>query len=104
VRKLVGEVRELALNLGRQGVTAEELARAKAQCLTGVHEWQSNNEFWISQVLADAQEHPWRLEIIRNVERELNSATTAAIDQLAARYLTEKDLFQFTVKPEYHRP
>jgi hypothetical protein len=55
-------------------------------------------------VLADAQEHPWRLEIARSYEADFNAATAAEIDALAARFLTEKNLFQFTIKPEYHRP
>ena len=103
-QKLTGEIRDVAGNLGKQGVTAEELARARAQCLAAVHQWQTDNGYWVSSVLADAQEHPWRLEIARSYESEFNAATVAEIDALAARFLTEKNLFQFTIKPEYHRP
>jgi len=59
--------------------------------------------YWVSSVLADAQEHPWRLEIARSYKSEFNAATVAEIDALAP-VLTEKNLFQFTIKPEYHRP
>jgi zinc protease len=103
-QKLTGEIRDVAGNLGKQGVTAEELARARAQCLAAVHQWQTDNGYWVSSVLADAQEHPWRLEIARSYESEFNAATVTEIDALAARFLTEKNLFQFTIKPEYHRP
>jgi zinc protease len=103
-QKLTQEIRDLAVNLGRQGVTAEELARAKAQFLARVHQWKTDNDFWVSSVLADAQEHPWQLENVRAVESEYGSATKEQIDALAARFLTEKNLFQFTIKPEYHRP
>jgi zinc protease len=102
--KLGGVICELALGLGKQGVTAEELARAKALILAEVRRQQSDNGYWISSVLADAQEHPWRMEIARNLESGFNSATVAEIDALAARFLTDKNLFQFTIKPEYHRP
>ena len=85
-------------------MTAEELARVKAMVRADVRGWQSDNGFWISGVLADAQEHPWRLEKARNFERECSSATAAEINALAGRFLTEKNLFQFTIKPEYHRP
>jgi hypothetical protein len=80
------------------------VARVRAQCLAGVRQWQTDNGYWVSSVLADAQEHPWRLEIARSYEADFNAATAAEIDALAARFLTEKNLFQFTIKPEYHRP
>jgi zinc protease len=104
VRKLGGAVRELALNLGKRGVTAEELARAKTQYLAEIHRWQRDNGYWISSVLADAQEHPWRLQIARSIAQDFDAATVAEVDALAAKFLTEKNLFQFTIKPEYHRP
>jgi len=102
--RLGGEIRALALMLGKQGVTVEELARVKTVFLADVHSWQRDNGYWISSVLADAQEHPWRLEQARSFEHEVNSATVEEIDVLAARFLTGKNLFQFTIKPEYHRP
>jgi zinc protease len=104
VRKLGGAVRELALTLGKQGVTAEELTRAKTQYLAEVLRWQRDNGYWISSVLADAQEHPWRLQIARSIAQDFDAATVAEVDALAAKFLTEMNLFQFAIKPEYHRP
>ena len=104
VKKLTGVVAEVALALGKQGVTAEELARAKAVCLADAHRWQRDNGYWISGVLADAQEHPWRLETARALEHEFATATVEEINGLATRFLTEKNLFQFTITPEYQRP
>jgi zinc protease len=104
VRELGAEICTLALNLGKQGVTPEELERIKTVFLADVHGRQRDNGYWISCVLADAQERPWRLERARNFERECTSVTAAEINALAVRFLTAKNLFQFTIKPEYHRP
>lgn len=104
VGKLSRETIALALNLGKQGVTLEELAWVKTNFLADVHGQQRDNSYWVSSVLADAQEHPWRLEQARNFEHEVNSATVPELNTLAARYLTANNLFQFTIRPEYQRP
>ena len=49
------------------------VARVRAQCLAGVRQWQTDNGYWVSSVLADAQEHPWRLEIARSYEADFNA-------------------------------
>jgi zinc protease len=99
-----GEVRKVALNLGQQGASVEEFSRAKAQLLPAVQQWQRNEDYWLTTVLADAQEHPWRLDDARQIVRESEAATLTEINSLAAKYLTEENLFQFTIRPEYRRP
>ena len=104
IKKMQTQVRELALQFGAQGASAEELRRAKALALADVHRFRQDNAYWMSAVLADTQEHPWRLEVARNLEQAYDSVTTGEINALAARFLTANNLFQFTIKPEYQRP
>ena len=102
-KKVGGLVRTLALSLGTQGATADELARVKAVSIADVRRFPQSNDYW-SSTLSDAQQHPWRLENARTIEGNYTSATLEEINGFAAKFLAEKNLFQFTLKPDYRKP
>jgi len=103
VRKIGDLMKNLALKISREGVTADELARVRAVAIADVRRFKQNNDYWFS-VLSDSQQHPWRLENARSIEQDYASATAGEISALAAKFLTEKNLCQFTIKPEYQKP
>jgi zinc protease len=101
--KLGALLRQVVGDLGRQGITEDELAGAKAVYLAETHRWQRENAYWLNGVLADAQEHPWRLENARHLARNSADASVNDVNALARQYLTDQNLFQFTIQPKYHR-
>jgi zinc protease len=97
-KKVMDQVRDLAVVLAQKGVTEEELQRAKAQAAAGTRQQLRENGYWL-EILADAQERPWRIAAARTLENDYAAATKAEIDALAARYLIPKNLFRFIIKP-----
>jgi zinc protease len=97
--KKVGEsVRDIARSLARDGVTEEELQRAKAQALAAAQQMVRDNGFWLETVLGDVQERPGRLGEIRTLEEDFANATKADLDALCARYLGEKNLLRYIIE------
>lgn len=103
-QKYAKAVRNLAQKLATGGVTDDELVRAQAQCRTGVRAARLDNGYWLNVVLADAQEHPERLDEARQAETDYATATKAELDALAGRYLTRANLFLFTLVPQGAAP
>ena len=90
-------VRDIAAELARRGVTAEELARAQAPLLASARAGRSSNAYWLDEVLAEAQSDPERLPAARTLESDITSATPADLTALAARYLQPEQCFRFAV-------
>jgi zinc protease len=89
----------IADDLQRNGVTADELERARRPLLTAVRESVRSNAYWLGAVLANCQEFPQRLDWARTREADLVAVTAAEVDALARRYLTPDRAFQFTILP-----
>jgi zinc protease len=92
-------VRKLALALAEKGVTADELARAKAQTLATLARNHTNNGYWLHDVLSDSQQRPFRLDAARTAQSDVESATVAELNALAARYLGPERVFHYVIEP-----
>jgi zinc protease len=99
-RTIADAIRAVAADLQKNGVTAEELVRAKQPALTAVRESQRTNPYWLGAVLADAQEHPERLEWSRTRLSDMESITAAELTPLAARFLDPARACEFISVPE----
>jgi zinc protease len=97
------KVREAVLSaasdLAAHGVTEEELTRARTPILTALRESERNNAYWLSAVLAAAQEQPWRLDWARSRYADHEAITKAELDALAAAYLSPERALKVTVRP-----
>jgi zinc protease len=91
---------ELAADLARNGVTEDELERAKEPVLTALRESARTNAYWLGAVLLSAQEFPQRLEWSRSRYAGFDSITTSELDVLAAAYLGDDKVFRVIVRPE----
>jgi zinc protease len=98
--RLANIVAELARDLGRDGVTAEELERARAQAIGKATRAQQSNAYWIDEVLSDAQQRPFRLNDARTAISDISGFTRAQVDAQAAKYLSSANLFKFVIEPE----
>ena len=88
-----------AADLAKNGVTEEELNRARQPILTSLRESERANAYWLNAVVGSAQEQPERLDWARTRYADHEAITKAELDALAAAYLDPARAIQFTIKP-----
>ncbi len=93
-------VTAIAADLNKNGVTADELERAKKPVLTALRESARTNVYWAGNVLAKAQEKPEVLDWSRSRYADNESITKADLDALAKTYLAPERAFKVIVLPE----
>ena len=97
--KIAEAVTALSAELHLQGVTEDELTRAKRPALTSIRESARSNAYWLNSVLARAQERPEVLAWARNREADMAGITKAEMDQLARTYLDPSRLSRAVIVP-----
>ena len=99
-RKIADAIKAVAASLQKDGVTEEELVRAKQPVLTALRESSRTNGYWLGTVLASAQELPQHLEWSRTRYTDNESVTPAELSALASQYLDPAKAHEFIVLPE----
>ncbi|HSY53514.1 MAG TPA: insulinase family protein [Opitutaceae bacterium] len=94
----------IAADLQKNGVTADELDRAKQPILTMLRDSARTNQYWLGAVLANCQEFPQRLDWCRSRYSDFDSITLADLNALAKSYLGPDRAFSAIVKPEAKKP
>ena len=97
--KIAELVTSVADDLARNGVTEEELNRARQPMLTAIHESRRTNGYWLGSVLSRAQEKPAVLEWARNRLADVQSITREELSRLAHEYLRRDRASRATVLP-----
>jgi zinc protease len=97
--KILAVVREVAASLQKDGVTAEELERAKQPILTSIAESARTNPYWLGAVLVSCQEYPQRLDWCRSRTADITSITREEVAALAARFLLREREVTYVVQP-----
>jgi zinc protease len=92
-------IAEIAAEIADKGVTDDQLERAKMPVLTGLRESARTNQYWLSAVLARAQERPEVLDWSRSRYADNESITTAELNELAKTYLPSSRASRVTVVP-----
>ena len=98
--EIVRSVLAIAADLQKNGVTADELERAKKPVLTALRESARTNQYWLGAVVGRCQEFPQRLDWARTRETDVASITQADLDALAKTYLAPEKAFQVIVRPK----
>jgi len=91
---------DLADDLARHGVTAEELERARLPARTATRESLRTNSYWLQSVLNRSQEKPEVLEWARSRTADIEAITAAELSELARRYLGRDRVSRVTVLPK----
>lgn len=87
VEPLGREVVQVATDLWKAGVTAEELERAKAPMLTSLKDMVRTNGYWLNSVLALSSRHPQQLQWPATILSGFESVTREQLSALAREYL-----------------
>jgi zinc protease len=83
---VAGVVTKIADDLYKNGVTEEELSRAKQPFLTALRESARTNTYWLDAVLESAQENPQHLDWSRSRYKDFESIAKPEVDALAKTY------------------
>jgi zinc protease len=93
-------IRAIAADLYSNGVTPDELERAREPLLTALKESARTNPYWLGAVLGNCQEYPQRLDWARTRMTDVQAITKGEIDALAKLYMAPEKAFQVIVTPE----
>jgi zinc protease len=93
-REISDAILKIAGDLQRNGVTPDELERAKRPLLTSVREAVSTNPYWLGAVLEDCQEYPQRLDWARTILEDYPAMTKPDMDASAKAYLAPEKAFR----------
>ncbi len=97
--KIMAEILSLADELRRDGITEEELARAKEPMLTSIGDNLKENNYWLYSVLSESSRFPQQLKWPQTIMSDHSSITRAEINMLAKKYLDNLKAAAATVKP-----
>jgi len=89
----------LADDLAKNGVTEEELTRARQPALTSIKESARTNGYWLGNVLSRAQEKPEVLDWARSRQSDVEAITAAELSAYAKSYLGREHASRVTVLP-----
>lgn len=98
-RAVADAIRRIAADLHANGVTEEELVRAKQPALTAIRQSMRTNPYWLNSVLGAAQEQPERLDWARTRIGDTEGITAAELSFLAAQYLRPDKVHEFISLP-----
>jgi zinc protease len=94
----------IADELAQNGVTEDELNRARQPLLTALRQSLRSNGYWLNSVLAAAQEKPEVLDWARTRIADNESITTEELSALAKKYLGRDRVSRATILPNAKQP
>ena len=100
VKKVRDTIGDIAEELARQGVTAEELQRNIAPIQTSIRDLQRTNRYWLESVLALSRRHPQQLKWPMTLQADFSSITREQVDTFARRYLQGKKAATLIIEPK----
>jgi zinc protease len=98
-RELAEEIVALAGDLYRDGVTADELERARNPVVSELRRLLSNNSYLLSSIISGSQERPEKLARAATSLKEISSLTVADLNAVARKYLDPKQALPVVIVP-----
>lgn len=97
-QSLADEIKKLVRQLVDNGVTEEELSRAKKPVITSVLENIKTNQYWLYSVLSLSVSYNEQLDWPRSIVSDIKNISVEEIDQLAGKYLKDQKVAVAIVK------
>jgi zinc protease len=98
--KMIDAITQISLTLAKDGVTADELERARKPTINMITEMRRANKYWMNSVLAPSQESPQRIDWARSFIADHEAITKADMDALAKQFLGPGTALPFLIVPE----
>ncbi len=99
IEVLSREVVQVASDLWKSGVTAEEFVRAKAPILTSLKDMVRTNGYWLNSVFALSSRHPQQLQWPATILAGFDSVTREQLTALARDYLDPAKAAKIMIVP-----
>jgi zinc protease len=99
-RAVADTIRAVAADMAANGVTEDELRRAREPLMTQVQQSLQHNGYWLGGVISGVQEFPQRLDWHRSRQADFLAIGVEEINALARQYLQPQRAFEFIMLPE----
>jgi zinc protease len=98
-KRLADIAAELGASLAKDDIEADELDRARKPLMAQLEKSKRDNSYWLGTVLAQSQEDKERLDLIRGRDKDYASITTKELDEVAKKFLTDKNALKALIHP-----
>jgi zinc protease len=98
-RELAEEIVDIAGEIYRDGVTADELERARNPVVSELRRMLSTNSYLLSAIISGSQERPDKLARAATSLQEISSLTVSDLNQVARRYLDPTRALPVVIMP-----
>lgn len=88
-----------AADLAANGLSDDELNRARLPLLTSLREARRTNAYWLGSVLGASQEQPWRLDWARTFLSDHEAISRDDLNALARDYLNPERALRILISP-----
>jgi len=99
-KKVINEIRTIADDMSKNGITDTELGLSLKPVLTMIKDMKRSNRYWMKSVLDGLKHHPEQIEWTRNILADYESITKKEIETLAAAYLNNNKAVTIIIKPD----
>jgi zinc protease len=96
---VIDEVKKIGIEIGRDGVSADELARSIEPIITNIKEMRRTNAYWLRSVLVGSSRHPEQLDWSRTMLSDFAAITAEEIAALARKHLIAEKAAQVVIQP-----
>jgi zinc protease len=97
---IVKEVKKIVSNIAKDGVTQDELSRAKEPTLTSIKDMFRKNSYWLDTVLTGSKIHPQKVDWSRTILKDYASITKERVSNIAKKYLVNDKSATIVIKPQ----
>jgi len=97
---IITEVKKIVSNIAKNGVTQDELKRAKEPTLTSIKDMFRKNGYWLNTVLTGSEIHPQKIDWNRTIRKDYASITKEQVSNIAKKYLVNDKSATIIIKPQ----
>jgi zinc protease len=97
---IIKEIKKIISNLVKNGVTQDELIRAKEPTLTSIKDMFRKNSYWLDTVLTSSKIHPQKIDWSRTILKDYASITKEGVSNIAKKYLVNNKAATIIIKPQ----
>ena len=97
---IIKEIKKILLNLAKDGVTQDELFRAKEPTLTSIKDMLRKNSYWLDTVLTGSRIHPQKIDWSRTILKDYASITEEGVSNIARKFLVNDRAATIIIKPQ----
>jgi len=97
---IIKEVKKIVSNIEENGVTQDELKRAKEPTLTSIKDMFRKNGYWLDTVLTGSEIHPQKIDWSRTILKDYASITKEQVSNIAKKYLVNDKSATIIIKPQ----